>query len=108
MGGAFDGLIALVLAVSGSMDMINWPWFFFEEGAIDVLLDLLTTSLVPPTLERATCLIEEANPAAIVCIKFDAHRACTKSDAESETIAWTWAAVKDMQRREATSVAKSL
>lgn len=108
MGGAFDGLIALVLAVSGFMDMINWPWLFFEKGAIEVPVGLLTASLVPPTLERATCLMEEANPAAIVCIKFDAHRACTESDAESETIAWTWAAVKDVQRRDATSVAKSL
>ncbi|KAK8170119.1 major facilitator superfamily domain-containing protein [Phyllosticta citrichinensis] len=90
LSGAFGGLLATGLARIHTPGYNGWPFIFFVEGAITVIVACVTVFFLPHTPSDAKFLTEEERDAAIARMRLDSHGATQTGDVESETFSWFW------------------
>ena len=90
LSGAFGGLLATGLAEIQYGGYNRWPWIFFVEGAITVLIGLVTMAFLPHSPNQASFLTDEERTAAMQRMKVDSQGASNKVDVQSEVFDWRW------------------
>lgn len=90
LSGAFGGLLATGLAQIHQGGYNQWPWIFFVEGAITVVVGIISMIFLPNSPGEAKFLTGEEREAAINRMKVDAHGSTVQSDVRNETFSWFW------------------
>ncbi|KAL0262244.1 hypothetical protein SLS55_003683 [Diplodia seriata] len=90
LSGAFGGLLATGLARIKTDGYNGWPFIFFIEGAITVVVGITTMFFLPHTPAESKFLTEEERNGAVARMRLDSHGATTTGDVEAETFNWAW------------------
>lgn len=90
LSGAFGGLLATGLATIDSGGYDGWPFIFFVEGAITVLVGVLAMCFLPHTPLDSNFLSPEEKEAAVARMRLDNYGASAADDVGHETFSWLW------------------
>lgn len=88
LSGAFGGLLATGLAQIHYHGYNSWPWIFFVEGAITVLVAITAFFFLPNTPGAAKFLTKEEQVFAARRLRIDLHGATSSERVEEEKFNW--------------------
>ncbi|GAB7366750.1 hypothetical protein MBLNU230_g0705t1 [Neophaeotheca triangularis] len=88
LSGAFGGLLASGLAQINYNGYDGWPWIFFVEGAITVLVAFVAFWFLPNTPSTAKFLSEEDQLFAAHRLRMDLHGGTTNERVDDEKFSW--------------------
>ncbi|RMZ02079.1 hypothetical protein D0862_06139 [Hortaea werneckii] len=92
LSGAFGGLLASGLAQISYGGYDSWPWIFFVEGAVTVVVAAVAYFFLPHTPSQAKFLTPEEQAFAAHYLRLDLHGATSAEHVEEEH--FSWAAVR--------------
>lgn len=88
LSGAFGGLLATGLSQISYGGYDGWPWIFFIEGAITVVVAAVAFFFLPNTPSTAKYLSPEDQQYAAARLQADLHGATTSEHVEEEKFSW--------------------
>ncbi|KAK3115965.1 hypothetical protein LTR53_004192 [Teratosphaeriaceae sp. CCFEE 6253] len=91
LSGAFGGLLATGLAQIHFHGYNAWPWIFFVEGAVTIIVAMVAFFFLPPTPSQCKFLSLEEQTYAAHRLHLDNYGATTSSVEEEH---FTWTAVR--------------
>ena len=93
LSGAFGGLLATGLAEINSGKYRGWPFIFFVEGAITLVVGIVAMLFLPHTPAHAKFITEEQKHLAARRMRQDAERSTLEGDVKQERFNWHWVKV---------------
>ena len=88
LSGAFGGLLATGLSQINFHGYNGWPWIFFIEGAITVLVAIVAFFFLPNTPSTASFLTADEQKFAAARLRADLHGATAAANVEEEKFSW--------------------
>ncbi|KAK6435038.1 hypothetical protein LTR95_008773 [Oleoguttula sp. CCFEE 5521] len=89
LSGAFGGLLATGLAEINYGGYKSWPWIFFVEGAMTILVALAAFFFLPDTPGKAKFLTEEEQWYITHVLREDLGGATSESKVDDEKFSWS-------------------
>ncbi|KIV99638.1 hypothetical protein, variant [Verruconis gallopava] len=89
LSGAFGGLLATGLAEIKTSGYNGWPFIFFIEGAITVVVGVISSFFLPHDPTHARFISDEEKAQAIARLKLDSQGS-SSGNANSEKFSWHW------------------
>lgn len=88
LSGAFGGLLATGLAEIKFHGYNGWPWIFFVEGAITIVVGMAAFFFLPHTPNQARFLSSAEQQHAAHALRLDLHGATAAEHVEEEHFSW--------------------
>lgn len=88
LSGAFGGLLATGLAEISYGGYDGWPWIFFVEGSITILVAMVAFFFLPDTPGKAKFLSEEEQWYITHALRADLSGAAASDKVEEERFSW--------------------
>ncbi|KAM0715366.1 hypothetical protein Q7P37_008864 [Cladosporium fusiforme] len=88
LSGAFGGLLATGLAEIKFGGYNGWPWIFFVEGAITIVVAIVAFFFLPDTPGKASFLSEEEQWYITHVLRADLHGAAQSAKVDDEKFDW--------------------
>ncbi|KAK5153125.1 hypothetical protein LTS14_007769 [Recurvomyces mirabilis] len=89
LSGAFGGLLATGLSKINYHGYNGWPWIFFVEGAITIVVASVAFFFLPHTPSQCKFLSHEEQWHAAHRLRLDLHGASSAEQVEEEHFSWT-------------------